>query len=145
MNKRVDNRQGRPIIMERAGVTVTRVGANLGAEISGVDLTRPLSDEAFRVIERIDLQSRDDLITLTEIPAPPFKEGPRARKFADLLTGAGVDSVWIDEVGNVLALRRGKGVWLSTFHHFCLKRVLEEVQPGVQVLDSAQLQQQGKA
>ena len=30
---------------------MTRVGANLGAEISGVDLRRPLSDEAFRAIE----------------------------------------------------------------------------------------------
>ena len=51
MNKRFDSRQGRPVIMERAGVTVTRVGANLGAEITGVDLRQPLPDEAFRAIE----------------------------------------------------------------------------------------------
>ena len=31
MNKRMDARQGRPLTVERAGVTVTRVGANLGA------------------------------------------------------------------------------------------------------------------
>jgi len=70
---------------------------------------RPEVREAFGLIERIDPASRDDLITLTQIPAPPFKEGPRARKFAELLRAAGVDSVWIDEVGNVLALRRGRG------------------------------------
>lgn len=70
---------------------------------------RPEVREAFRVIERIDPASRDDLITLTQIPAPPFKEGPRARKFAELLRAAGLDSVWIDEVGNVLGLRRGRG------------------------------------
>jgi alpha-ketoglutarate-dependent taurine dioxygenase len=51
MNKPVVARQGRPITVQRAGVTVTRVGANLGAEISGVDLRRPLSEEVFRVIE----------------------------------------------------------------------------------------------
>ena len=38
MNKRMEARQGRPITAQRAGVTVTRVGVNLGAEISGVDL-----------------------------------------------------------------------------------------------------------
>jgi alpha-ketoglutarate-dependent taurine dioxygenase len=51
MNKRMDARQGRPITAQRAGVTVTRIGANLGAEIGGVDLRAPLSDEAFRAIE----------------------------------------------------------------------------------------------
>ena len=30
---------------------------------------------------------------------------------------------------------RGKGVWMGTFHEFCLRRVLQEVMPGVQVLD----------
>ena len=70
---------------------------------------RPEVRDALRLIERIDLLSRDDLITLTQIPAPPFKEGPRAQKFAEMLRAAGVDSVWIDEVGNVLALRRGRG------------------------------------
>lgn len=34
---------GRPIATESAGVTATRVGINLGAEITGVDLTKPLS------------------------------------------------------------------------------------------------------
>ena len=51
MNKRFESRQSRPIVMQRAGITVTRVGANLGAEISGVDLRQPLSDDAFGAIE----------------------------------------------------------------------------------------------
>ena len=46
MNKRYDSFQGRPIVSEDAGVTVTRVGAYLGAEITGVDLRKPISDEA---------------------------------------------------------------------------------------------------
>src|SRR5262245_40496251 len=51
MNKRLEPRHLRPIITERAGVTVTRVGVHLGAEIGGVDLRRPLSGEQFAAIE----------------------------------------------------------------------------------------------
>ena len=51
MNKRFDNRWSRPIVAERAGLSVRRIGVHLGAEISGVDLRRPLSEEAFAVIE----------------------------------------------------------------------------------------------
>jgi taurine dioxygenase len=51
MNKPVSGPQGRPVVVERSGVTVTRVGANLGAEVAGVDLRRPLSDEQFSVVE----------------------------------------------------------------------------------------------
>ena len=47
-------------------------------------------------------------ILLTEIEAPPFKEEKRAEKFKELLTEAGVDSIWIDETGNVIALRKGR-------------------------------------
>jgi taurine dioxygenase len=51
MNKRADAREGKPITLQRAGVTVTRVGVHLGAEVSGVDLRKPLSQEAFKAIE----------------------------------------------------------------------------------------------
>jgi taurine dioxygenase len=45
--KRVDNRE---LTTERNGVSVTRVGVNLGAEIGAVDLTKPLSDAAFDAV-----------------------------------------------------------------------------------------------
>jgi taurine dioxygenase len=51
MNKPVTSQQGRPIVTERSGVTVTRVGVNLGAEITGVDLRKPLSDAQFGVLQ----------------------------------------------------------------------------------------------
>ena len=51
MNKPVDSQHGRPVTVERSGITVTRVGVHLGAEISGVDLRRPLSDEAVDTIQ----------------------------------------------------------------------------------------------
>jgi tripeptide aminopeptidase len=63
--------------------------------------------EAFRVIEALEGPSVQDLIRLTEIPAPPFMEGERAAAFREMLLEAGADSVWIDAEGNVLGLRRG--------------------------------------
>ncbi|WP_205501497.1 M20/M25/M40 family metallo-hydrolase [Rufibacter psychrotolerans] len=63
---------------------------------------------AFKTILELEPQTLQDLITLTEIPAPPFKEEVRGRKYAEMLRAAGADSVWIDEVGNVLARRKGK-------------------------------------
>lgn len=49
-----------------------------------------------------------DLIRITELPAPPFKEERRAELFAQMLRNAGLSDVTIDEEGNVLALRPGK-------------------------------------
>ncbi len=51
MNKPIDPRKGRSIAAERGGVTVNRIGVNLGAEISGVDLRQPLQEKVFRAIE----------------------------------------------------------------------------------------------
>jgi tripeptide aminopeptidase len=63
--------------------------------------------EAMAYIEALEDRSRDDLIYLTEIPAPPFMEEERAAAYAEMLREAGADSVWLDGIGNVLALRRG--------------------------------------
>lgn len=46
------------------------------------------------------------LIELTEIPAPPFLEAERAAHYAGLVREAGLDAE-IDEVGNVVARRKG--------------------------------------
>src|SRR5262245_60605554 len=51
MNKPIDSFQVRPIVSQRACLTVTRVGAHLGAEITGVDLREPISDEVRDAIE----------------------------------------------------------------------------------------------
>ncbi len=63
--------------------------------------------EAFRAIEQLEPRTYSDHIDLTQIPAPPFGEARRAAAYAALLSEAGADSVWTDEEGNVLALRRG--------------------------------------
>jgi tripeptide aminopeptidase len=47
-----------------------------------------------------------DIVRITEIPAPPFKEQARAEAFAEMLRTRGLDPN-IDAEGNVLALRKG--------------------------------------
>jgi tripeptide aminopeptidase len=64
--------------------------------------------EALRLAEEHDAWALDRLIELTEIPAPPFMEELRGERFAELLAGLGADSVWTDEEGNVIGLRRGR-------------------------------------
>jgi taurine dioxygenase len=51
MNEHTDLRRVRPLTTRQAGVTVTRTGVYLGAEISGIDLRQPLSDAQFAAIE----------------------------------------------------------------------------------------------
>ncbi len=50
-----------------------------------------------------------DIVTLTEIPAPPFKEADRARAYMAMLKAEGLEDVEMDAVGNVMGLRRGTG------------------------------------
>ncbi len=68
---------------------------------------RPEVRRAFRIIEEEQPSARNDLVELTEIPAPPFREQRRAERYAAMLRESGADTAWIDEEGNVLALRRG--------------------------------------
>jgi tripeptide aminopeptidase len=48
-----------------------------------------------------------ELITLTEIPAPPFKETARAAEFLQMLRASGLADVETDAEGNVMGVRRG--------------------------------------
>lgn len=64
---------------------------------------------AFEIIQELEPASMKELIELTQIPAPPFLEQKRAERFKQMLQDAGIDSIWIDEAGNVLALRKGEG------------------------------------
>ena len=50
-----------------------------------------------------------DIITLTEIPAPPFKEMARAEAYRDMFVARGLTDVEIDAIGNVTGLRKGGG------------------------------------
>ena len=63
---------------------------------------------AFEIIEQNDAQTIQEMIQLTEVLAPPFKESEKALLFKKMIEDAGANKVWIDAEGNVLALRKGK-------------------------------------
>lgn len=69
----------------------------------------PTVARAMTVVDDTDARTMAELRELTEIPAPPFGEEVRGRRFLELLQETGVDSAWVDEVGNVIGLRRGTG------------------------------------
>ena len=50
-----------------------------------------------------------ELITLTEIPAPPFKEAARAKAYLEMLRANGLTDVEMDAEGNVMGIRKGTG------------------------------------
>lgn len=62
---------------------------------------------ALQHIVDLEPESHDLLIELTEIEAPPFKEEKRAKRFAELLKEAGLENVYLDEVGNAIGVRPG--------------------------------------
>jgi len=68
---------------------------------------KPTVKKAFDYIIAIDDQTVQDMITLTEIPSPSHHEEVKGKVFAEMLRNAGADKVWTDEVGNVIALRKG--------------------------------------
>ena len=51
----------------------------------------------------------DELIELTEIPAPPFQEDERGAAYLEKLIALGLEDVEQDEEGNVMGVRRGAG------------------------------------
>jgi tripeptide aminopeptidase len=69
---------------------------------------QPIIKSTFQTIVELEKETYDNLLTLTQIPAPPFKEQVRAEKFKQMLQVAGVDSIWMDKAGNVIGLRKGK-------------------------------------
>ncbi len=63
--------------------------------------------KAFKYILDVEEKTNKNLIELTEIEAPPFKEEKRAKEFSERLKLAGIDKVWIDSIGNVIGLLEG--------------------------------------
>ena len=72
-------------------------------------MNHPAVRSALDHIVETDDQTMDDLMTLTQIPAPPFMEEERGAAFLQMMIDLGVDSAWTDEIGNVIGLRRGSG------------------------------------
>ncbi len=64
---------------------------------------------ALAAIEKDDELTLRDQVELNEIPAPPFKEGARAREFQGRMKALGIADARIDAEGNVIGVRKGTG------------------------------------
>src|SRR5687767_928445 len=102
---------GRPRIAAVAAVTLA-----LAATVAGqapADARRIIGSEAFGIARRFIQSDHDrfvrELITLTEIPAPPFKEERRAKAYLALLKQHGLADVEMDAEGNAMGVRKGTG------------------------------------
>ncbi|MGH6998853.1 MAG: M20/M25/M40 family metallo-hydrolase, partial [Phenylobacterium sp.] len=75
------------------------------------DAARIVASPAFKAATAILDKEHDrtvaDIITLTEIPAPPFKEEARGKAYKAMLEAHGLTDVEIDPEGNVMGLRKG--------------------------------------
>lgn len=79
--------------------------ANADSTVSRIVASQPFKTAAAALDSGHD-QWVSDIIAITQIPAPPFKEAVKAKAFAAMLRERGLDPT-IDEEGNVLALRKG--------------------------------------
>ena len=74
---------------------------------------RVLDDPKFKVAMAVLDREHDrivtDIVTLTEIPAPPFKEDKRGTAYLEMLRQHGLTNVERDAEGNVMGLRKGTG------------------------------------
>ena len=102
MNQPFAFNKGKPIVTERAGVTVKKAGVHLGAEVSGIDLRKPLSDAQFEAVDAALVEhellifrdqdiSSDDLMRFGRRFNPPgsvIRSGKSARSARAGTTGA---------------------------------------------------------
>lgn len=72
-------------------------------------IAHPRFREAVATLAREHDRMVEDIVTLTEIPSPPFGEAARAAAYLEMLRAHGLEDVEQDAVGNVMGRRRGTG------------------------------------
>lgn len=92
-----------------AALTVAATAAQSpDARVRGI-LDSPKFTQAAAFIESDQDRFVRELVALTEIPAPPFKEQARAKAYMEMLRQVGLTDVEMDAEGNVMGIRRGSG------------------------------------
>src|SRR4051812_48494864 len=72
-------------------------------------LADPRFQAAVAVMDREHERTVEDIVTLTEIPSPPFGEAARAAAYLAMLREQGLEEGEQDGIGNVMGRRRGTG------------------------------------
>lgn len=104
--KRLSARSVLPFVLLLSPVRMAGQGAD--AMVRGI-LESPAFQAATAYIEKDQDRFVRELIALTEIPAPPFKEQQRAEAYMEMLRQHGLVDVEMDPEGNVMGVRRGPG------------------------------------
>ena len=77
------------------------------------NVQRALMDPKVQAAQEFVAKDHDrfvrEIIQITEIEAPPFKEAKRAKLFAEMLRQSGLSNIEIDPEGNVIGVRKGSG------------------------------------
>ncbi|MBB5687318.1 M20/M25/M40 family metallo-hydrolase [Sphingobium boeckii] len=76
--------------------------------IAGIQKS-PAYQSAVQSLDRDHDRFVNEIVALTEIPAPPFGEEKRGLAWRALLAGSGLTDIETDAEGNVMGLRRGTG------------------------------------
>jgi acetylornithine deacetylase/succinyl-diaminopimelate desuccinylase-like protein len=81
--------------------------AQYGSEYQEL-ISAPQVEKAFRYIDQAQEETTEELISICEIPAPPFKEEARAAYVKSRFEALGLEHVRTDAEGNVIAERPGR-------------------------------------
>jgi acetylornithine deacetylase/succinyl-diaminopimelate desuccinylase-like protein len=83
------------------------------AAAQAVDVARVINSPKFKAAQAFIDKDHDrfieEIIQITEIPAPPFKEQVRGRAYLEMLRQHGLTNVEMDSEGNVMGIRKGLG------------------------------------
>lgn len=94
---------------ERAGAPSSQTAASGKSAVAELRARKDVAAAMATIMELESDWAIKRLIELAEIPAPPFEEKERGLAFARMLREIGGLDVHIDQVGNVIARRKGTG------------------------------------
>jgi acetylornithine deacetylase/succinyl-diaminopimelate desuccinylase-like protein len=87
--------------------------ASLASQSADEKVQRIINSDKFKAaqtfIEKDYDRFMNEIVQLTEIEAPPFKEEKRAKVYLEMLRQHGLSDVEIDAEGNVMGIRKGTG------------------------------------
>ena len=95
-------------VMAACGLAAS-VWAQTPEEIGARLLRDPAVKAALAAAKQNEPQVIEDQLAICEVPAPPFKEGPRGEIYKHRLQALGLKNVRTDAAGNVLGERPGLG------------------------------------
>jgi len=89
-------------------LTVPQVSPTVDSTYTRLEAS-PLITKLMADVKADDPRTLAELKTMTEIPAPPFKEKARAEYFLSRLKALGLSDAHLDAEGNAIGIRKGTG------------------------------------